>query len=206
MDIDYNLQPIGPERLRERFAQLRASLGQSSPDLGIDKASGAFSLDKAGLTGAIGGGSDDGNQPFLVGGPGVSIQSDKASPQMRAMIEKAANENGVDPYLLDAVVSTESSYDPNCRSRAGAMGLTQLMPETARSMGVTNPFDPAQSLDGGAKYLSQMLAKFGKLENAVAAYNAGPGAVLKHGGIPPYIETQNYVRKVVGLYNLKKGS
>jgi len=80
------------------------------------------------------------------------------------------------------------------------MGLAQLMPETAKSLGVTDPFDPVQSINGGAAYLRQMLDKFGSVEKALAAYNAGPGAVIKAGGIPPYAETQNYVQKIMKLY------
>ncbi|MBL1153191.1 MAG: lytic transglycosylase domain-containing protein, partial [Armatimonadetes bacterium] len=106
--------------------------------------------------------------------------------------------------LLDSLVAAESGYDPAARSRAGALGLTQLMPSTATALGVAQPFDPEQNLSGGAKYLSQMLQKFGSLEKALAAYNAGPGAVERHGGIPPYAETQAYVRRVMSLYNAKK--
>ena len=95
-------------------------------------------------------------------------------------------------------MSQESGFDPNARSGAGAVGLTQLMPGTAASLGVTNPLDPAQSLQGGAKYLRQQLDRFGGDEKlALAAYNAGPGAVAKFGGVPPYAETQNYVNSVL---------
>jgi soluble lytic murein transglycosylase-like protein len=92
-----------------------------------------------------------------------------------------------------------------CRSRAGALGLTQLMPDTMKEMGVSDWKDPEQNLQGGARYLSKMLAKYpGRTDLALAAYNAGPGAVAKHGGIPPYTETKNYVNKVLGLYNAKR--
>ena len=121
-----------------------------------------------------------------------------ASTAFGAEIDAAAASNGIDPALLKGLVSQESGFDPNARSGAGAVGLTQLMPGTAAALGVTNPLDPAQSLQGGAKYLRQQLDRFGGDEKlALAAYNAGPGAVAKYGGVPPYSETQNYVNSVL---------
>lgn len=115
-----------------------------------------------------------------------------------AEIQAAAQKHGVDPALLTALVRQESNFNPNARSHAGATGLTQLMPGTAASLGVTDATDPVQALDGGAKYLKQQLDTFGGDERlALAAYNAGPGAVQRFGGIPPYAETQNYVKKVL---------
>ena len=116
-----------------------------------------------------------------------------------AQINAAAASNGIDPALLKGLVSQESGFNPSARSGAGAVGLTQLMPATASALGVTNPLDPAQSLQGGAKYLREQLDRFGGDETlALAAYNAGPGAVQKYGGVPPYAETQNYVTSVMG--------
>jgi soluble lytic murein transglycosylase-like protein len=113
-------------------------------------------------------------------------------------INAAATKYGIDPALLAGLVKQESGFNPNATSSAGAKGLTQLMPATAKSLGVTDPTDPAQALDGGAKYLKQMLDKFGGDERlALAAYNAGPGAVTRFGGIPPYAETKAYVEKVL---------
>ena len=115
-----------------------------------------------------------------------------------AQINAAAASNGIDPALLKGLVSQESGFNPNARSGAGAVGLTQLMPGTASALGVTDPLDPAQSLQGGAKYLREQLDRFGGDETlALAAYNAGPGAVQKYGGVPPYAETQNYVTSVM---------
>jgi soluble lytic murein transglycosylase-like protein len=114
-------------------------------------------------------------------------------------ITAAAKKYGLDPALLAGLVKQESNFNPNAHSGAGAKGLTQLMDSTARGLGVKDAFDPAQSLDGGAKFLSGLLKQFqGDQSLALAAYNAGPGAVQKYGGIPPYQETQRYVPQVLG--------
>ncbi len=116
------------------------------------------------------------------------------------LIEAAARRHGVDPALLAGLVKAESNFNPNAQSGVGAKGLTQLMDATARGLGVTNSFDPAQALEGGAKFLGAMLKQFkGDEKLALAAYNAGPGAVQKFGGVPPYQETQRYVPKVLGF-------
>lgn len=108
----------------------------------------------------------------------------------------------LDPGLLRAVMLAESGGDPSSVSPAGAQGLMQLMPETAAGLGVRDPFDPKQSLQGGARYLRTLLDRFGgDVAKAVAAYNAGPGAVDRYGGIPPYPETQAYVERVLELAN-----
>jgi soluble lytic murein transglycosylase-like protein len=113
-------------------------------------------------------------------------------------INAAATSNGIDPALLKGLVQQESGFDPNARSGAGAVGLTQLMPATAAGLGVTDATDPVQSLQAGARYLREQLDRFGGDERlALAAYNAGPGAVSKFGGFRPYAETQNYVNKVM---------
>jgi len=115
------------------------------------------------------------------------------------MITAAAQKYGVRPALLAALVKQESNFNPNAQSGVGAKGLTQLMDATARGLGVTDAFDPVQSLDGGARFLGGLLKQFkGNESLALAAYNAGPGAVQKYGGIPPYQETQRYVPKVLG--------
>ncbi|MGY2127649.1 NlpC/P60 family protein [Blastococcus sp. SYSU DS0617] len=108
----------------------------------------------------------------------------------------AAGRHGVDAALLAAVASKESNFDPSAVSPAGAQGLMQFMPATAAGLGVT-PLDPASAVDGAARYLKDLTARFGSTELALAAYNAGPGTVSRHGGIPPYPETQNYVRDVL---------
>jgi soluble lytic murein transglycosylase-like protein len=115
------------------------------------------------------------------------------------LIEQAAARNGVDPAVLHGLIEQESGFDPSATSSAGASGLTQLMPGTASSLGVANPLNPAESIEGGARYLGQLMTQFGgNTQDALAAYNAGPGAVQQYGGVPPYAETQSYVSKVLG--------
>lgn len=119
----------------------------------------------------------------------------------RGTVRVYAQRYGLDERLIHALMKQESCYNPNARSRAGAMGLMQLMPGTADLMGVRNPWDPQENILGGIKYFAQMMQEFnGDARLALAAYNAGPGAVRKYGGIPPYAETQNYVAKIMGEY------
>ncbi|MEQ1559207.1 MAG: transglycosylase SLT domain-containing protein [Methyloglobulus sp.] len=119
------------------------------------------------------------------------------------VISNAAYRNRVDEKLVHAVIQTESAYNAGARSPAGAVGLMQLMPDTAKRYGVLNRTDPVQNVDGGTRYLKDLLAMFNyNLRLAVAAYNAGENAVIRHNNsIPPYPETQNYVRQVLALYN-----
>lgn len=115
----------------------------------------------------------------------------------KPMAEAAARKYGVPVNLFNRLVQQESAWNPRARSPVGAIGLAQLMPQTARGLGV-NPHDPKQNLDGGARYLKQQYRKFGTWRLALAAYNAGPGAVEKYAGVPPYRETRNYVKKILG--------
>ncbi len=129
------------------------------------------------------------------------------NPQFRRVIVEdfvieAAQRNNIDPALLHAVISTESRYHEGAVSRVGAQGLMQLMPGTARELNVSQPFDPRANILGGARYLKQLLDRLGDAELAVAAYNAGEGAVRKYRGIPPYRETRAYVRDVMALWKL----
>lgn len=128
-------------------------------------------------------------------------QATAADPsQFDDIAEKTAKKHGVDSALVKAVMKVESGLNPRAVSHAGAQGLMQLMPQTAQALGVNDAFDPLQNIDGGTRYLKEMLDSFGDTATALAAYNAGPGAVRKHGGIPPYRETQNYVPKVLAEY------
>lgn len=123
------------------------------------------------------------------------------------MIRLSAERNGIDPNLIVAVMRQESGFKSRARSYKGAMGLMQLMPGTARRFGVTNPYDPAQSIEGGARYLRFLLDTFdGDIKLVLAGYNAGEGAVFKYGNqVPRYRETQNYVRSITARYNSTRG-
>ena len=116
-------------------------------------------------------------------------------------IQRAAKDHGVSAALVKAVIAAESGFDPAAISRKGAQGLMQLMPDTARDLGVDDAFDPWQNIDGGTRYLGKMIERFpGELALAVAAYNAGPEAVTRHQGVPPFRETRTYVKRVLRYY------
>jgi soluble lytic murein transglycosylase-like protein len=142
--------------------------------------------------------------PPLGGASLPELRSGAAPPakgDYGAIIQKAAEKYGVDAKLVRAVVHAESGFNPRAVSGVGAQGLMQLMPDTARALGVSDAFDPAQNIDGGTRYLKSLLDRFGDATKAIAAYNAGPHRVERYGGVPPFPETQSYVRRVQNFWN-----
>jgi hypothetical protein len=135
---------------------------------------------------------------FPVGGtppPGMQIRVRQWEP----VVAPIAARYNLDTELVLRIIEAESGGDPRAVSPKGAMGLMQLMPETARALGVSDPFDPMQNIEGGVRYLSHLLRRFGDLRLALAAYNAGPGRVLQYGGVPPFPETQRYIERIFGV-------
>jgi soluble lytic murein transglycosylase-like protein len=131
-------------------------------------------------------------------------RSSKPSPRLNELIDQTAARHEVDPLLVRSVVAVESNFNPYAVSPKGAQGLMQLIPATARRFGVTNPFDPASNLEAGVRYLKYLKDLFQDERLALAAYNAGEGAVQRHNGIPPYAETRDYVEKVRRLYGASR--
>ena len=210
---DFEFQLKGPDAVRSRMNELRSRIGAGKREefqAQLDQATmSKIDGTPAPLTGMIGskgsGGSDD-KLGFLPPANPMEFEVEKSpgsgklagKVQIQGLIAQVAKEQNVDQMLLRAVVEAESDYNQNEVSKAGAMGLMQLMPETAKQVGVVDPFNPYENLTGGAKYLSQMIKKYdGNVELALAAYNAGPGRVDRAKGIPNIPETQQYVNKIM---------
>lgn len=131
---------------------------------------------------------------------------DVSKAEINGLIDEYSQKNGLDSDFVRAVVKQESGFNEKATSRCGAAGLMQLMPGTAKSLGVVNPYDAEQNIAGGTKMLSNLMKTYGgNKELVLAAYNAGGGAVKKYGGIPPYAETQRYVKNILSMYNRSKG-
>lgn len=142
----------------------------------------------------------DAPEDFQVEVPVENFAENFPKESTEGIIEAAARKFGVDSELVKAIATAESGINQNAISQVGAVGVMQLMPETAEGLGV-NPYDERENIYGGARYLRQLLDKFnGSLTQTIAAYNAGPGAVQQYGGVPPYAETQNYVGRVMDIY------
>ncbi|MBI3697737.1 MAG: lytic transglycosylase domain-containing protein [Acidobacteria bacterium] len=142
----------------------------------------------------------EGFEPDESAAPAAPAAPQPPLPAAARLVEQAAQRHGVHPALVESVIAAESAHNPLAVSPKGAQGLMQLMPGTARKLGVANPFDPAQNVNGGTSYLRQLLDRYAgysnQFERAVAAYNAGPGPVDRHGGVPPYRETVDFVSRV----------
>jgi soluble lytic murein transglycosylase-like protein len=138
---------------------------------------------------------------------GTTAQQSVSKARLDALIDEAAARHQVDPNLVRAVIKVESNFDPNAVSRKGAIGLMQLMPQTAKQLNVTDPFDPQQNVDAGVRHLKSLLQNYaGDVPRSLAAYNAGEKAVARSGGIPPYAETRNYVKQITHLYSSSSGT
>lgn len=130
-----------------------------------------------------------------------NVQQPASKAQIMNVVSQISKKHGVDEKLVQALIKQESGFNPKAKSKAGAMGLMQLMPSTAKNMGVKDPYNTVQNVEGGVKYLKSMLNKYnGNVILALAAYNAGPAAVDKYSGVPPYKETQNYVKNILSSY------
>jgi soluble lytic murein transglycosylase-like protein len=181
-------------------APLSTSSASSAASTGTSGSSGSsgFAAQLASVTGTPAASASATVDPTATAGTTGAGAGTGASTPYAPEIDAAAAKYSVDPALLRGLIRQESNFNAGATSPAGARGLTQLMPGTAAALGV-DPAVPAQAIEGGAKYLRQQLDRFGgDPAKALAAYNAGPGAVQRYGGVPPYAETQNYVRKVMG--------
>jgi soluble lytic murein transglycosylase-like protein len=185
---------VSVETIQSRVSEIQSMIAACNGQQPVQPPSttgASFDQQLQGATGQLG----------VAASPASAATGSGASPYS-AQIDAAAQKYGIDPALLKGLIQQESGFNPNAGSSAGAQGLTQLMPGTAKSLGCTNPLDPAQSIDAGARYLRQQLDTFGgDVRKALAAYNAGPGAVQRYGGVPPYAETQQYVQKVIEYAN-----
>jgi soluble lytic murein transglycosylase-like protein len=177
---------------RQQQPAFRVDFGENAPETAAKPADDAISVTTASVE------KQKSETPELE----TPSRKGLSAEQLDAIIDEAAAKHGVDSNLVRAVIKVESNFNPHAVSRKGAMGLMQLMPSTARSLQVTNPFDAKQNVDGGVRHLKSLLENFdGDVDKSVAAYNAGAGAVTRNHGIPPFAETQAYVRRINRLYS-----
>ncbi|HTW40791.1 MAG TPA: lytic transglycosylase domain-containing protein [Solirubrobacteraceae bacterium] len=182
------------QALIESARQVAAGMPLATPGTAVASQSGAAA--SQGATASLGSTAAADPSDFA---SALQAATEGEGSSYEAMIEQAAARNGIEPAVLHGLIQQESGFDPSAASSAGAAGLTQLMPGTAASLGVANPLNPAESIEGGARYLGEMMRQFGgNTADALAAYNAGPEAVQQYGGVPPYAETESYVTKVLG--------
>jgi soluble lytic murein transglycosylase-like protein len=203
--------PPGELAVAQRVQQLQALIESakavSNGALATTSSQGASGDFASALQAATAADASATDSPAIAAQPGVPVWNQSPlsgstsgeSGEYEGLIDQAAARNGLDPAVLHGLIQQESGFDPSATSSAGAQGLTQLMPGTASSLGVSNPLNPAESIEGGARYLGQLMSQFaGNTTEALAAYNAGPAAVQQYGGVPPYAETQSYVSSVLG--------
>ena len=201
-DIEYKVgirRPVGgAASFRQMLTdEIKAKTHQRPGTAAAKGAQPSSPANRPGGTGSAGDAPRTGAAPKTAAARETSAPADSAYYET---IRQAAGKFGVDPKLVSAVAEVESGFQQGAVSATGAVGVMQLMPETAESLGV-NPYDAAQNINGGAQYLKQMMDTFdGDVRKAVAAYNAGPEAVKEYGGVPPYSETQQYVSSVLDLY------
>ena len=191
---DFTFEPRGPEGIQQRISEIRARAGFNdfADTLNKQKMAGfAANTDPSGAKGSV-----NPLDPF-----GQSLNPTAAKVMDRAKINayvtEIAQKENLEPDLINAIIEQESNFDTFAKSGSGALGLMQLMPSTAKELGVKDPFDPAQNIAGGAKYMRKLIDQFQDVRLALAAYNAGPQRVIKAGGIPDSPETQQYVARIM---------
>lgn len=194
----------GVDQVLDRIEAIRARFEPPEFSSPIPEIGGDFATALASEMGVAANPSSGARSPWGVPTPvllptpvsplsGFNARSDNVD----ALIAFYANKHGVEADLVKALVKAESGFNPRALSPKGAMGLTQLMPDTAKALGIADPLDASQNLDGGVRYLKQQIETFGDVSLALAAYNAGPAAVRRYGGVPPYAETRGYVERVL---------
>lgn len=202
---------LGPEGVRQRMSELQARMDIVRPNLAPPATPPSSTSSKTGFNNALKGlmnpmeGTLPGRGEIGPVNP-AELQIDKtaSSADFREIAAKIAVRYGLDPVLYQELVNYESGFNPNARSKAGAVGLAQLIPDSAAELGVTDRTDPIQSLNAGARYLRRMMDRFGDPRLALAAYNAGPGTVQKSGGVPNIAETQSYVSGIMSSTMARK--